>query len=427
MKDFTSAYFTMNEADAVEYAQKRLDIFAEDADLECREIGDGNLNYVFKVVDRRSGQSIIIKQAGPVARISDAFKVSPDRNRIESEILALQGELAPGFVPKVYSYDPIMNCCVMDDLSDHEIMRSALLKHKKFPLFADHITTFLARTLLLTSDVVMGHKEKKQRVQQFTNPELCEISEDLVYTEPFYDCEQNDVFEGTKEFAREVIWNDETLKLETAKLKFDFMTKAQSLLHGDLHTGSIFIKEDSTKMIDPEFAFYGPAGYDIGNVVANLIFAYVHASYTIEETEERNDYLQYLEETIIQVIELFAEKFIQLWDETVTEQTATLPSFKEWYLDSILEDTAAVAGLELCRRVIGIAHVKDLTSISYAEDRATAEKICLTAGKAFILQRAGIRAGTDFVQVLRQSVNQFSKGAISDDNTSSSHSISPVR
>ncbi len=27
-------------------------------------------------------------------------------------------------------------------------------------------------------------------------------------------------------------------------------------------------------MFDPEFAFYGPMGYDIGNVVAKLIFAY---------------------------------------------------------------------------------------------------------------------------------------------------------
>jgi 5-methylthioribose kinase len=423
LKDFTSAYFTMSEEDVVEYVQRKLAIFEEGADLDCREIGDGNLNYVFKVVDRKNGQSVIIKQAGPVARISDAFKLSPDRNRIESEALKIQGELAPGFVPKVYAYDPIMNCCVMDDLSDHEIMRSALLRHKKFPLFAEHITTFFVHTLLFTSDVVLEHKEKKGLVKKFTNPELCEITEDLVYTEPFYDCEQNDVFEGTREFVREAIWNDKRLALETAKLKFDFMTKSQSLLHGDLHTGSIFIKEDSTKIIDPEFAFYGPAGYDVGNVVANLIFAYVNASYTIEEIEAREDYLRYIEDTIDQVIQLFSKKFLQVWEEKATEPTATFPGFKEWYLDSILEDTAAVTGLELCRRVIGIAHVKDLTSIANGEDRVAAEKICLTAGKTFILERASIRTSGDFVKVLLQSVNQFREGVESDDNISSSHSI----
>lgn len=80
----------MTEQDVIEYVQKKLDIFEQNAELECREIGDGNLNYVFRVVDQNSGQSVIIKQAGPVARISDAFKVSPDRNRIESEALKLQ-------------------------------------------------------------------------------------------------------------------------------------------------------------------------------------------------------------------------------------------------------------------------------------------------------------------------------------------------
>jgi 5-methylthioribose kinase len=407
MKDFTTAYFTMTEEDAVEYAKTVLDFFAEDAELECKEIGDGNLNYVFKVEDTKNQKSIIIKQAGPVARISDEFKLSPDRNRIESEILNLQYDLAPGFVPKMYNYDPVMNCCAMEDLSDHEIMRTALLNHKKFPLFVDHITTFMVNTLLLTSDVVMGHKEKKELVKQFTNPELCEITEDLVYTEPFFNCPRNDVFEGTKSFVEEVIWNDKQLALETAKLKFEFMTNAQSLLHGDLHTGSIFIKEDSTKVIDPEFAFYGPIGYDVGNVIANLTFAYVNAKATIDDEVRRIDYMNYLEETIRDLVDVFKEKFLQAWDEKATEPVAKYDGFKEDYLNSVLRDTAAVTGLELCRRIIGIAHVKDVTSITDQEKRVSAEKICLSAGKMFILEREQIKTGADYIKVIKTFEQQF--------------------
>ncbi|NSL52153.1 S-methyl-5-thioribose kinase [Calidifontibacillus erzurumensis] len=406
MADFQTKYFTMTESDAVEYAKTRLNFFDADAELSCKEIGDGNLNYVFRVVDEKNNKSIIIKQAGPVARISDEFKVSPDRNRIESEILALQNELAPGFVPKMYQYDPIMNCTAMEDLSDYEIMRTALIKHKKFPLFADHISTFMVNTLLFTSDVVMNHKEKKELVKKFTNPELCEITEDLVYTEPFYDCPRNDVFEGSKEFVREYIWNDQKLAFETAKLKFEFMTNAQSLIHGDLHTGSIFVKEDSTKVIDPEFAFYGPAGYDVGNVIANLIFAYANGLFTIEDENEKKEYLSYIEDTIRDVIDQFTEKFKIAWDEKVTEQVAKQPGFKEYYLDSILQDTSAVCGLELCRRIIGIAHVKDITSITDADKRAKAEKICLIAGKTFILNRDSIRQGKDFVKVLQDAIKE---------------------
>lgn len=401
MSKFKSEYFTMKEKDALEYAVAELDFFPKDAELSCSEIGDGNLNYVFKVVDSKTGKSLIIKQAGPCARIDENIKVSPDRNRIESDILRIQYKLSEGLVPEVYKYDEVMNCCVMEDLSDHVILRKALIEHKKFHNFAEHITDFLVQTLLLTSDVVINHKEKKSLVKNFINPELCEITEDLVYTEPFYNCDRNDVFEPTRAFAEKELWNNEELLLETAKLKFEFLTNAQALLHGDLHTGSIFVKEDSTKVIDPEFAFYGPAGYDIGNVIANLIFAYENTEATIENSDSKEDYKKYLEDTIVKIIDLFIYKFNKAYDENVKERVAKYKGFKEHYLDSIIRDTSAVAGLELTRRILGMAHVKDITGIEDVNKRARAEKICLLAGKNFILNRAVIKTGRDFIEIVK--------------------------
>ncbi|WP_026691543.1 S-methyl-5-thioribose kinase [Alteribacter aurantiacus] len=398
MTNFTAGYFTMTEQEAVEYAKGTLDFFAPDAELSCKEIGDGNLNYVFRIVDAHTDRSLIIKQAGPVARISDEFKLSPDRNRIEYDILRLQGELAPGFVPEVYHYDPVMNCTAMEDLSRFQILRTALGKHQSFPHFADHITTFLVNTLLSTSDLVLGHKEKKELVKQFTNPELCEITEDLVYTEPFFHCPRNDVFEGTRSFVEREVWADETLALETAKLKFNFLTNAQSLLHGDLHTGSIFVTEDETKVIDPEFAFYGPAGYDIGNVIANLIFAYENA----KATDGTPEYQRFLLETIEQVVDQFKTKFTAAFRDQATEQVARYEGFLEDYLTGILQDTAAVVGLELCRRVIGIAKVKDLTDIADPERRTTAEINCLTLGKQLILNRRDYQTGDSFIAAIKK-------------------------
>lgn len=102
MSEFKT-YFTMTESDVIQYALGQLDYFDRDAGLSCKEIGDGNLNYVFRVADEKTGRSLIIKQAGPVARISDEFKVSPDRNRIESDILRIEHELAPGWCRKYTS------------------------------------------------------------------------------------------------------------------------------------------------------------------------------------------------------------------------------------------------------------------------------------------------------------------------------------
>ncbi|KAB8139430.1 S-methyl-5-thioribose kinase [Gracilibacillus oryzae] len=402
MTDFSTKYFTMNEEQAIEYAKEKLGYFKQDAELTCKEIGDGNLNYVFHLVDQKNGDSIILKQAGPIARISDEFKLSPDRNRIESDILKIQYDFVPAHTPKTYQYDPIMNCFAMEDLSDYEIMRAALIKHEIFPEFADHITTFMAKTLLLTSDIVMNHKEKKELVKSFINPELCEISEDLVYTEPFYDCERNEVFPATRPFVEKEIWADDTLRLETAKLKFEFLTNAQSLIHGDLHTGSVFIKQGETKVIDPEFAFYGPAGYDIGNIVANLIFAFANGQATMTDESKRNEFTSYILTTIEDVIDLFKQKFGKLWQEADKELVATYDGFYDYYLNSILKDTAAVAGLELSRRIIGLAKVADITSIEDEKARQQAEENCLTIAKQFIINRDQYLNGADFVNQVKK-------------------------
>jgi 5-methylthioribose kinase len=400
MPNFNKEYFTFTTDDVTAYIKEKSDYFAPKAELVATEIGDGNMNYVFRVKDKNSGRSIIIKQAGPVARISDEFKVPTYRNRIESELLTLLHRLSPEFVPAIYFYDPIMNCFVMDDLSDHQILRTALLEHKQFPQFADDISTYLANSLLLTSDIVLDHKEKKELVRRFNNPILDETTEDLVFTEPFYDCPRNDVFDPVLDFVRKEIWADNALKLETAKLKFDFMTHSQSLLHGDLHTGSIFVKQDSTKVFDSEFTLFGPAGFDIGLLVANFIFAYANADATIEDNGGRDDYKKWLTDTITQIVGLFFEKSGRLWNEKANDRVTSYNGFREHYFKGILADTAGYTGCELCRRVIGIAHVKDLTSITDKGNRTRAEKLSLLTGKALILSRESITSGADFVEIL---------------------------
>ena len=146
-------------------------------------------------------------------------------------------------------------------------MRTAMMEHKVFPKFAEDISTYMARVLMGTTDVVMDHQEKKKLQKKFISPDLCDITEQLVYTEPYNDERgRNNVFPPNAEFVKEKLYEDEELHLEVAKLKMDFMTRAQSLIHGDLHTGSIFINEESTIVFDPEFCMYGPMGYDIGNV-----------------------------------------------------------------------------------------------------------------------------------------------------------------
>ena len=64
-----------------------------------------------------------------------------------------------------------------------------------------------------------------------------------------------------------------------------FMERQQALLHGDLHTGSLMCTEDTTYVIDAEFAFCGPIAFDVGKMIANLLIAYF-ASFGLEIAEQ---------------------------------------------------------------------------------------------------------------------------------------------
>lgn len=403
-------HFRLHEADVIEYAKEKLDIFDKYAQLQCEEIGDGNINYIFRVWDEETGKSVIIKHADIELRDTPGRLLSTDRSWIEAEILELQGKLAPDLVPKIYKYDPIMCCLTMEDLSDHENLRYALIQHKMFPQLADDITTFMVNTLLMTTDALISPKKKKKLVQRYINIDLCEITENIVYTEPYTDFKgENIVIEPNREFVKRELYNDFKLHLEVAKLKYSFMNKAQALIHGDLHSGSIFVKQDSTKVIDPEFAFYGPMGYDVGNVVGNLFFAWVNAYITIDDETFKKEFLNWLENTIIDVVELFKIKFIKLFREKVADRMANTEGFDKWYLSTILEETAGVAGLEILRRTVGSAKVRDITIISNIAKRTKAERILILLGKKFIMSRNNYKHGKDYIETVKETAQIVEK------------------
>src|SRR5699024_10952993 len=122
--------------------------------------------------------------------------------------------------------------------------------------FPENISDFLAKTLLPTTDLVLSRKEKKQRVIDFTNPDMCDISEDLVFTEPYFDYKgRNIISSGLEDFVKKNLYDNKPLQKEVLILKDKFQNQSQALVHGDLHSGSIFVNERGIKVIDPEFSF----------------------------------------------------------------------------------------------------------------------------------------------------------------------------
>lgn len=402
--DKFNKYFLLKENEVLQYVQSRLNFFDNTDNIISKEIGDGNLNYVFRVYDKNTGKSIIVKQAGEELRISKDMKISPDRGKIEAKILKLQYDLAPGFVPKVYYYDEIMKIIIMEDMIGHEMMRPYLMNFNIYENFGKDMSYFLANTLLKTSDLALGHKEKKALVKEFINPELCEISEDLVYTEPYLDNKnRNNVFYINKDFVENELYNDKNLHLEVAKLKYDFMSNAQALIHGDLHTGSIFINDEHIFVFDPEFAFYGPIGYDIGNIIANLLFSWCYANATLDNRQEKFiKFENWVFRSIEDIIDGFILHYNEMYSQICKDKMAMVEGFKQYYLDNILSDTAGVCGLEAIRRIVGMANVIDIKSIVDDELRGLQERRIIKFAKDCIINRNSYKTGKDYIDTFKR-------------------------
>ncbi len=390
-----SKYRKLNEEDSIKYIKEKMDVFGKDERLISREIGDGNINYIFRIFSTESNFSVVIKQADKKLR-SSGRDLDTDRIRIEAEALNIEGELSKGMVPKIYLYDREMNCIVMEDLSDYQIMRKALVERKIIKNFSENISEFLVNTMLPTTDLVKTPMEKKKMVKKFINPELCDISERLVFTDPYRDIEENTFQKKNKNFVENTLYKDEKLHLEVAKLKNQFMTNAQALIHGDLHTGSIFVKDDKIKIIDSEFAFYGPMGYDVGNIVANLFFAKIR---NLVLNEKSNQFDKWITETIKNTVDLFKIKFIDYLEKNTKEKTAIINNFFDWYLDEVLGYASGAAGLEMIRRIVGEAEVEDIEYIKDSELKGKAERIGIKIAKELIMNRNKIKTGKDYLDI----------------------------
>ncbi len=372
-------------------------IFHDGEALETVEIGDGNLNLVFKVravVDPK--RTVILKQALPYLRlVGDSWPLPVDRARIESNALSVEYGLVSQHTPRVYFYDADMYLIAMQNLNEHIVMRKGLIQGIKYPYFAAHIGLFLARTLGYTSDLVLDFKTKKEQVARFINPDLCKITEDLVFTEPYRTTERNR-YHPEIEPQVLALQADDNLRVQVAQMKEKFMTQAQALVHGDLHTGSIMVNQTETYAIDPEFAFYGPTAFDIGAVIGNLFLSYASHEVRTVDPDRRADFRKYLTDSVIQLWKVFESEFQKIWDQV---DSINMPKgYQQDYMLRLLQDSAGMAACKMMRRIIGLAGVEDIRGIEDVQARSIAASQALNIAQALIMGRHELRIIEELVE-----------------------------
>ncbi|MEV7391143.1 S-methyl-5-thioribose kinase [Streptomyces sp. NPDC091215] len=349
-------------------------------DIDVREVSDGNVNRVFLASNGAGTRSLALKQALPWVRVAGpSWPLSPDRSDAEARAYQQLARVAPDTVPAIHGYDPENHALVMEDLSDLAVLRTALNEGASYgPHTSRRIGGLVAQLSFATSDFGMDSADRKALIAASVNPELCRITEDVVLSEPYIEHEHNHWLPELDDLAAR-FRADTRLRTEVADLRHTFMTGAQSLLHGDLHTGSIMVGEREgapvVRVFDPEFSFVGPIGFDLGLYWANALVA-----------QERARALGAVTDHPLQLAlswEAFEREFRRLWPTRVDT------FFDDAYLDRFLRrvwtQSLGFAGTEIVRRIIGFAHLTDLTTLP---DPAPASRRALLLGRELIVHRA---------------------------------------
>ncbi|MCG6883931.1 MAG: S-methyl-5-thioribose kinase, partial [Silicimonas sp.] len=254
------------------------------------EVGDGNLNLVF-IVTGTSG-SVIVKQALPYVRlVGDSWPLPLKRAFFEYNALVRQDAVSPGIVPAVRYFDEEQALIVMEHLTPHIILRHQMMAGREVAGLGQTMGRFCAQTAFRCSDLSMDPAKKKADVALFSgNVELCDITENLVFTDPYFDAEMNRHTSPHLDATVAELRADAALKIEAQHMKRAFTARSETLCHGDLHAGSIMVTDRSVRVIDPEFSFYGPFGFDLGMLVGNYLMSWQAMPGHIEDEAARASY-----------------------------------------------------------------------------------------------------------------------------------------
>jgi 5-methylthioribose kinase len=357
------------------------------ATLTVSEVGDGNLNQVFVCADA-AGRRLVLKQALPYVRlVGPSWPMTEQRAAREAAALRVHGALSDA-VCRLLAFDAPRFVLALEDLSDHDVLRTRLNAGGAHAGVAEVLADYVADVAFGTSFLALDEQEFRRRAAAAVNPELCAITEDLILTEPYLGAERNSVRAGVaaavQRLQDDAAWVDAALAL-----KHRFVTAQEALVHGDLHTGSVFVRgaagaaDFSVKAFDAEFACYGPVGFDLGLLWANLLFAGVRATVLGDPERARS-----LVEAVPLSWERFCGRLTAHWPRR--HSPAKYPdSFLGWWLRRIRSDALGFAGCEAARRTIGLAKVSDLESLDDAA-YAPAAGTMLRLSRLLLVERSSL-------------------------------------
>jgi 5-methylthioribose kinase len=355
-------------------------------DWRVREVGDGNLNLVF-IVEGPAG-SVCVKQALPYVRAAGpSWPMSPQRALFENAYYRAVAPHVGASIPQIYHYDPELYCTVMERLSPHIILRQGLIAGRRYPNIGRDIGQYVARACFHTSDLGAPFERKMDGSALFAaNQPLIRITVDLIFKDPYIESPRNRHNSPHLDAVVAQLRRDAALKAAAARYGWKFLNQPEALIHGDLHSGSVMVTASDSRVIDPEFAFYGPIGFDLGAFLGNLLLNWYAQPAHATAGDDRGAFRDWILEQARIFWDTFRASFLALWasDSAASDlypaamfaaaaDAASLKAARSAFMDSLFTDMLGFGACKMIRRIVGFAHVIDFDSIADAALRARCE------------------------------------------------------
>lgn len=395
---------------------KEKEIFPVNADLTVidlhavKESIDGYVNLIFHVYDE-TGKSIILKQMLSFPR----FKIEEERNniyeetdfildlgRMRSEIATLifWNSVSPGICPEIYLFDETHRIIVMEDLMALSLLRYELCRMSTNPNIGEKIGTFFGKNLFFSSNLHLTKYKKKAIEHFFTNPEYKALCAVIFETDNVLVSKLREMVPGTEALRQEIIEN-QAIQNEIKRLRQLFIEKKECLIHTDLHSSNVMVNSKDLRIIDGEFAGFGPLGQDFGRLTASFCLNYISwFGDTTTTQNEKTTFQNYLFETLNLLYTTFQKEFSDLVHQYRTESYSLKQMDVDHYLLLQFQDALSFTGVNLASRLAYRGMCYDIERLPEANRRLPC-LLGLEISKELLLNHRNYHSIDDFIRYLK--------------------------
>ncbi|OAQ38303.1 hypothetical protein A5893_16065 [Pedobacter psychrophilus] len=300
-----------NLSEITNYLQLHELIKAHEVVSKAEKPGEGNMNYTLRLfVDDKT---FIIKQARPYVEKYPSIAAPKERILVESAFYDHidSHHFIKHRTPKILLSDAKHHILIMEDLGLANDYSSLYKKGEILDLEDAKLAAVFVHELHSNFKLTKPN-------ELMANRKLRALNHEHIFIYPFLEDNGFDldtVTPGLQKISM-TYKNDEVLKNKISELGKSYLADDNYLLHGDYYPGSWLNSKDGLMVIDPEFAFYGKAEFDLG-----VLHAHMHLA---QQTDD-----------VFETLNKFYVKS-QNFDETLFQQ---------------------FIGIEIMRRLIGLAQL----------------------------------------------------------------------